>query len=437
MIDKEYYKTFAVIFILIFLNSVSAYSQSKSNGPNDSLRLEQVVQDVLAHNDRIAAARYMENSARLKAKASGAWDDPMLMLGVQNLPTSFDFNMDDMTMKMIELSQNIPYAGQKGLESKAAGADANLASADRAGMEIDLIITAKIVFYDLYYKALALEELQKQKQIMAQIVASVTSMVRANQAGQDDMLMAQTDLWRLDGQILSAEQELDEARFNLNTLCGLPPNATIPAPAAPIMVSIPDKVDLWLEAAAINYPGLQKLFWQSESYRFSAAAMRRMRYPMLGLSAGYGLRQGTGMFGPRDNMLNFKATLSLPIFNGRAQGKLARSMDEMKLGTLSETEQLRREVKSQLYVIYWRAKRLAENLDIYESKIIPSGELTFQNAFSNYSNSRISLSALLNQALALSRDKMTLLQLKKELSRTLALADKYITPPFKSDANIK
>jgi cobalt-zinc-cadmium efflux system outer membrane protein len=380
MTDKKYYKIITAIIILIFLNSIPGYSQSISNKQDDSLHIEQVIKDVLNHNDRIAAARYMESSARFKAKASGAWDDPMLMLGVQNLPTSFDFNMDDMTMKMVELSQNIPYAGQKGLESKAAVADANLATADRAGMEIDLIITAKTVFYDLYYKTLALEELRGQKQIMAQIVTSVTSMVRANQAGQDDMLVAQTDLWRLEGQILSAEQELDEARFNLNTLRGLPPDTGIPLLAEPYPASIPDKVDLWLEAAWKNYPGLQGLYWQGESYRFSAAAMRRMRYPMLGLSAGYGFRQGIGMSGPRDNMLNFKVTLSLPIFNSRAQGKMARSMDEMKLSTLSETEQLRREVESQLYVIYWRAKRLSENLNIYEDKIIPAGELTFQNA---------------------------------------------------------
>ena len=68
--------------------------------------------------------RYMEKAAEAKAKSAGAWDDPMLMVGVANLPTSFDFKMDPMTMKMLGLSQNIPYAGQKGLQKKAARAEA-------------------------------------------------------------------------------------------------------------------------------------------------------------------------------------------------------------------------------------------------------------------------------------------------------------------------
>jgi outer membrane protein TolC len=423
------YKIIAIILLIIFAGMAPVSGQLLSPQNSDSLRIEQVVDDVLNHNDRVAAARYMENSARLKARGAGAWDDPMLMLGIQNLPTSFDFNSSDMTMPMIELSQNIPYAGQKGLESKAAGADANMASSDRAGMEIDMMVAAKASFYDLYYQTLIIDEFRRQKQIMSQIVNSAMSAVQADRAGQGDLLTAQNDLWRLETEILSAEQEQDEARFAMNTLRGRPPDTSIPVLAEPILSAIPADVDPWLEAALANYPGLQRLHWQSESYRFSAAAMRKMQYPMLGLSAGYGIRQGIGMSGPRDDMLNFKATLSLPIFNGRARGKVARAMDEMMHSTLSESSQLRRDIESQLYIIYQRAKRLSENLATYENKIIPASELTLKDAFSNYENNRVPLSSLLNQALSLSKDKMTLLQLKKELSQTMMQAEKYITPP--------
>ncbi|MCX6833822.1 MAG: TolC family protein, partial [candidate division Zixibacteria bacterium] len=116
----------AVLGLAAVFPASRVFSQSA-----DSLRLDQVIQDVIRHNNRVAAAQYMEEAAKAKVGPAGAWDDPMLMLGVANLPTSFDFSMDPMTMKMIGLSQNIPYAGQKGLQAKAAKAEAEAVTEDR------------------------------------------------------------------------------------------------------------------------------------------------------------------------------------------------------------------------------------------------------------------------------------------------------------------
>jgi hypothetical protein len=71
----------------------------------DTLHIDQVIQDVVRHNDRAAAMRHMEEAAASRVGPAGAWDDPMLMLGVANLPTSFDFSEDMMTMKMVGLRQ--------------------------------------------------------------------------------------------------------------------------------------------------------------------------------------------------------------------------------------------------------------------------------------------------------------------------------------------
>ncbi len=46
---------------------------------------------------------------------AGALPDPMLMMGVQNLPTnSFSFNKELMTSKMIGLSQTFPLLREEG-----------------------------------------------------------------------------------------------------------------------------------------------------------------------------------------------------------------------------------------------------------------------------------------------------------------------------------
>ena len=108
--------------IAMIIMSYKINSEAESIGrpasvllPKDSLSVEDAIKEVIEHNDRAAAASFMEKAAIEKIGPAGAWDDPMLMIGVQNLPTNFDFKMDPMTMRMIGIGQNIPYAGQKGL----------------------------------------------------------------------------------------------------------------------------------------------------------------------------------------------------------------------------------------------------------------------------------------------------------------------------------
>ncbi|PWB74128.1 hypothetical protein C3F09_04395, partial [candidate division GN15 bacterium] len=53
--------------------TVAVLSPALSFGA-DTLRVDQVVADVLQHSDRLAAARYMEEAAKTKIGVAGAWD---------------------------------------------------------------------------------------------------------------------------------------------------------------------------------------------------------------------------------------------------------------------------------------------------------------------------------------------------------------------------
>jgi outer membrane protein TolC len=396
--------------------------------PADTLRLEQVVRDVLKQNDDAAAARYMEQASRAKVGPAGAWNDPMLMLGVANLPTSFDFKMDDMTMKMIGLSQDIPYAGEKGLQAKAARAEAGVVTQERRAAEIALATAARLAYLDLYYQRENLEDMRRQRELIRDVVESATAKLRVDQAGQDEVLAAQADLWRLESMILSAEAGVTAAGSTLNSLRGLDPRLNVPPLAAPYDLDVPAQPDSWLREASESYPGLKRLELLSESYGFSAAAAQRMRLPMLGLSANYGVRED-GPMGPRDGMVGFQATLSLPVFAGRQQGQMARSMRAMQRSVEAEARQLRREIQADLVTLHDRAQRLSKSLALYREQIVPADEDAYRSGLAGYATNRTSFVALLTYAGAVYRDRIAANQLANELGKTLAEAESYTVDP--------
>ncbi|MEW6050303.1 MAG: TolC family protein [Candidatus Zixiibacteriota bacterium] len=396
--------------------------------PQDTLSQEQVVREVVAHNDRAAAMQYMEAAANAKIGPAGAWDDPMLMLGVNNVPTSFDFRMDPMTMKMVGLSQNIPYAGQKGLASKAARADAAASTDDKQTVQLELAATARTAYAELYYRRKALAYLASQYELLDGVVASTRAKLIANQATQDELLAAQAEQWRMQAQLVMAESDAQEAGFKLNALRGRAAAEAIPPLARPLLDSIPKSVDPWLSSAQAHYPPLQKLRHKSESYGFSAGAARRMSWPMLGLSASYGIRESTEME-KRDNMLSFQATVSLPLFSGRSQRQMARSMEAMKKSSDAEASQLWRDVEAALSALHQHAEHYQENVKMYDSRIIPASEDAFRGALAGYQTNRTSLTTVLSYALAIYRDRLGMLQQANNLARTMAEAEKYAGDP--------
>ena len=394
----------------------------------DTLSLNQTIKEVLSNNNRAVAARFMQQSAEARVGVESAWSDPMLMVGVANLPTSFDFKKDEMTMRMVGLSQQIPYAGEKGLQTQAAKATASAARAQTETTELELITAAKTAFYNAFYRQQNLRELETQREFLKQVAASAEARLRSNQANQEDVAAAQADLWRLEAQILSAEQQLDAARYNLTALMGRDPEQAPATVESPADVAVPESAESWRQAARNNYPPLQRLDWESQSYAFDASAANRMRWPMLELAANYGYR-ADGDMGPRDDMVAFQANISLPIFAGRKQSDMARSMDAMRQSSDAEARQLWRDVQADLETLHSRARKLNEAHRMYRERIIPAAEDAFRSAFAGYSANRTPFINLLLYVTAIYRDRVTANDLANDLAVTIAQAERYTLDP--------
>jgi cobalt-zinc-cadmium efflux system outer membrane protein len=403
-------------------------------GMKDTLRVNQVVSDVLQHSDRLAAARYMEEAAKAKIGVAGAWDDPMLMLGIQNVPTNFDFSMDPMTMKMVGLSQNIPLAGQKGLKNKASREEAQAATEDRLTMQAELASSARSAYADLYYRSQALRDLSAQYELLDQIVEATKSRVIVNQSSQEELLAAQAELWRMQAQLLMAEHDVNEKWYLLQTMRGLAQDSILPPLSEPILDSIPKSPGQWIALAQQHYPALKKLASQSRQYAFESRASNRMRWPMLNLQASYGLRSGYGLSMEMlpvklDNMLSIQAGISLPLFSGRQQGKMAKSMEAMRQSIDYESSQLARDIEARLRTLHEIAVHSVQSLQLYRDRIIPADEDAFNGAMAGYTANRVPMTSLLSYALSIYRDRIAERQLANQLAQAMAEVGKYVFDP--------
>jgi outer membrane protein TolC len=414
--------------VLIALLALAPFSATRAA---DTLRVEQVTTDVLQHSNQIAAARYMEEAAKVKIGAGSAWDDPMLMLGLQNVPTSFDLKMDPMTMKMIGLSQNIPLAGQKGLATRASREEAQAASEDRMTMQVEEVASARSAYADLYYRSAALRDLASQYDLLQQIVEATRSQLIVNQSSQEEYLAAQAEMWRMQSQLLMADHDVSEKWLLLQVMRGMPQDSIMPPLEEPLLDSIPRTPDGWIALAKSNYPALKKLASQSRQYGFEAQASNRMRWPMLNLQASYGIRSGndamTGM--PLDNMYSFQAGISLPLFSAHQQNKMARSMQAMRTSSNYESSRMAAEIEARIRTLHEIAVHSVSSVALYRNQIIPADEDALNGAMAGYAANRMPLTSLLSYALNVYRDRIAARQLANQLAQAMTEISKYIGDP--------
>lgn len=84
-----------------------------------------LIAEALQNNPELRAAAKETEAADQRVRPAGALEDPMLEAGLLNAPIQpFGLNREDMTMKMLGLSQKLPYPGKRALREQVAAKDA-------------------------------------------------------------------------------------------------------------------------------------------------------------------------------------------------------------------------------------------------------------------------------------------------------------------------
>ena len=113
----------ALIVLLLFV-TVSTGARAAPEAPRDA-QLQELIAEAARNNPEIRAASNALLAARHRVSPAGALDDPMLEAGVINAPLpDLRLNREEMTMKMLGLSQRLPFPGKRGLRRDVAAKDA-------------------------------------------------------------------------------------------------------------------------------------------------------------------------------------------------------------------------------------------------------------------------------------------------------------------------
>ena len=381
----------------------------------------------LAQAQRIAVERsrqlYAQDAAvsasREMAVAAGRLPDPVLRLGIDNLPTDgvdrFNLTRDFMTQRRIGLSQEFPREEKRRLRFERYEREAERTQADKAVLHAAIRRDSALAWLDRHYAELAAGIIDEQIVAARLELQAADSAYRGGRGSQAEVFAARSALVMLDDRMSETLRRGRMARAALSRWVG--DAAQWPLAGQPsvdvVAWSGPD-----LEAQLARHPQIMAIAGQEALAATDVKLARADRTPDWSAELSYSQR------GPAySNMISFG--VSIPL-----QWDRANRQDRELAARMALVEQVRAQREDALRAQLAEARALIADWDSgrerharYERELIPLAAERSHALLAAYRGGKASLAEVLSSRRAETELRLQALQLRAETAQAWARLD--------------
>jgi outer membrane protein, heavy metal efflux system len=268
--------TVALVLVMFFSSGLSR-AQDTDSVPRNKLVLPELIQEVLARNPELVAARKQWEAATNRIAQARSLDDPILSVQLWNIPQPFKATQADNTI--IGLSQNLPFPGKLALKGDMASRSAEMTEQSVRAKERELVVRMKQAYYDVFLAQKAVQIHHEQVELVRQFVAIATTKFRAGKGSQADVLKAQVELSLLLQHLPVLGQRRKTAEAMLNTLLDRDPASPVGMAEEPAQLPLEESVDNLNRLALHDRPELKAAELDVQRSEQSRALAQRQYYP--------------------------------------------------------------------------------------------------------------------------------------------------------------
>jgi outer membrane protein TolC len=386
--------------------------------------LTALVAEGLENNPEIQAALREREAARQRISPAEALDDPVLEAGVINAPlASSPFNREDMTMKMIGLSQRFPFPGKRGLRRDVAAKDAEAIEYGYQETVNRVVRDIKVAYFDLGLTLEMIRLVEKNKLVLEELLHIAEDHYAVGRGNQADVLKAQTQVSRMMDELLKLARERPVIEAELIRTLGWAGNKSLPVPTPPQLREETLNLESLHESALIQRPQLLAL--QSLVARNDKALelARKNYYPDFDVRMSYGQRDNMLDNSRRPDMVSLTVAMNLPVWRGsKLEPREAESL-AMRDQALSTYEAQRNEVIARLRQQTALAEQSLKSARLYQTAILPQAGLTVESALAAYRVNRVDFMTLLDSQMTVFNSEISLATATASYNKALAEID--------------
>ncbi len=380
------------------------------------VRLDDLLDDALAHNPELVAARTRWEAAKQKIPLAKGLPAPRIGVEWEEIPRgSVKFNQAEL---MYQLIQSLPFPGKLSAKHQVAVKDAQVAAMAFKQAEWEVLSQVKAVYYDLFLVDRELE-LQRQRLLW------VTQAASAAQARYATGAAPQAEVLRAQGEVLLAGNMLEVLAHrrlamtaHVNHLLNRPADRAIGRPAMLVLTDIPLTPEELLLTAEAQQPELLAFKFSAE--RADAALTLAKRELLPDLETMIELRDpAMGPFGPWD--LSLALVLPFWFWTKMKYGVKAAVYD--RTSAHAAYEAMHNEIARRIYEHWHQAEASYTTAKLCRDGLIPLSQQAVASAMAAYQGGRTSFLDLLDAVQQLTERKRLYYQQLVDVEQHLVMLE--------------
>lgn len=389
-------------------------AQLWSVGNMQDPQLQELVAEAVRNSPEIRAAGNERLASQHRVSPAGALDDPMLEAGVLNAPWSgLRLNREDMTMKMLGLSQKFPSPGKRDLRQGVAQKDAESVAHAYQETVNRVARDVKTAYFELALVTESARLVEKNRQVLEQFLKISESRYSVGQGAQADVLKAQTQLSKMTEELIKLARERSVIEGELARALGRGPGSGAPAPGALRLRETPLQLEALQETALRERPQILGLRSLIDRGGKALELARKDYYPDLDVKFAYGQRDKTRDGMSREDLVSLTVAINLPVWRESKLDPRVAEAIAMRDQAMELLRAQQNEIASKLRQQVANAEQSLKSARLYETGILPQARLGVESSLAAYRVNRVDFLTLLDS-------QMTVLNF--EISYAAALA---------------
>lgn len=389
----------SILLILILIPIQSKADENKRR--IFQATLDSFVQEALQNNPELEESRQSINVLKEIPDQRESLEDPMLMLGLMNLPVdTFSFRQEAMTQKQVEVSQSFPYPGKLKLRGDVAVQDVRIAEESYRDLERKIIRQVKTAFYELCFIRAAIETTQQNKTLLKQFVTIAESRYSVGKGIQQDVLKAQVELSKILDKLIELNQFKETETARLNTLMDRLPQAPLNIPHGISQTPFDYKVEELQKLAEQNRPALMAVREAIEKMKIRRQLAEKEYYPDFQVGFRYGQRQDSP-FQDHPDFVSGYVGINIPIYQKTKQDRKVAEENYRILVMQEGYRKSRNNIFMEIKMLMDKEKKSDELIKLIKTGIIPQAKQSMESALSAYSVDKVDFLTLIDSQVTL------------------------------------
>jgi len=397
--------------------SATAYAQ-----PLTPLALDEAVQLATTQSRLAEAARAQAQAAREMAVAAGQRPDPVLKVGVNNVPVEgpdrWSLTRDFMTMRSVSLMQELTRDDKLQARAARAQGEAELAQANQRQVLAMARRDAAAAWLERSIQSSMRELLVAQQVRSRDQVSAAEAAQRGGRGAAADVLAARLQVEQFDERIAQVDRAIAVAAVQLARWVG--DEAERPLAARPTL-ALPPWAAHDPATVATRHPEVAAALQQEALARSDATLARANRSPDWSVEVMYSQR------GPSySNMVSINLSVPLPWQGAQRQDRASAAREAQLAQALAQREDVERVRIAELRTLTQEWRNLERRQHHHEQTLLPLAQQRTQAALAAYRGGAGALGSVFEASQAELDIRLDSLRLELEIARLWAQASAWI-----------